>query len=128
MAVRYTIRAGVLTLVLEGIYEATEVPRVFLEALADPTCPGPVGLLVDVTRSESLARRPGAEIRMISGSLGPHAERIGGRCAVVAHSDVHFGLSQMGAVHSASVGVTARVFRTRDEALAWLEGEPSPPE
>ena len=73
-----------------------------------------------VPRSESLATAPASNIRMVSEFLGPHADCIGGRLAVVASSNVHFGLSQMGAVHCEGVGVTARVFRTADEALAWL--------
>lgn len=120
MGVTYTIEAGVLRMELAGVYPATEVPARFLEALADPACPRPVALLVDVTRSQSLATRPASDIRMISEFLGPHAARIGGRCAVVAATDVQFGLGQMGAVHSGRVGVTARVFRSADEALAWL--------
>jgi hypothetical protein len=62
---------------------------------------------------------------MVAEFLGPYAGRIGGRVAVVAPSDVHFGLSRMGAVHSEQVGVAARVFRTADEALRWL-GPPPP--
>ena len=77
-----------------------------------------------VRRSESLATAPAAEIRRVSEFLGPHAERIGGRCALVASSDVHFGLCQMGAVHCEGVGITARVFRTTEEALVWL-GDPA---
>lgn len=120
MAVRYSIQDGLLKLEPVGTYEAREIPARFLEALADPACPRPVALLVDVTRSDSLATAPASQIRMVSEFLGPHADRIGGRCALVASSDVHFGLCQMGAVHCEDVGVTARVFRTTDEALAWL--------
>lgn len=120
MAVSYSIHGDVLTMRMVGSYEAVEVPNVFRAALADPGCPVPVGLLVDVSQSTSLPGRSAADIRMISEALGPHAGRIGGRCAVVAPSDVQFGLSQMGAVHSANVGVTVRVFRTTEQALEWL--------
>lgn len=120
MGVEYRIADGVLTMTFEGIYEPRDVVNRFLEAMSDPACPRPVALLVDVSRSESLATRPAMEIRSVAEFLGPYADRIGGRCAVVAPSDVHFGLSQMGSVHTERVGVTSRVFRTRDEALAWL--------
>ncbi|MGH7730857.1 MAG: hypothetical protein ACRENJ_06345 [Candidatus Eiseniibacteriota bacterium] len=121
MAVQYSLRERILTMELIGIYEPGDVIRQFLEAMNDPACPKPVALLVDVSRSESLATRPAGEIRRIAEFLGPYAERIGGRVAVVAPSDAHFGLSRMGAVHSESVGVAAGVFRSTSEALEWLE-------
>ena len=124
MAVGYVIREGVLTLELAGRYEPRDVVAQFLAAIDDPSCPRPVALLVDVSRSESLATRPAEEIRRVAEFLGPYAERIGGRVAVVAPSDVHFGLSRMGAVHSERVGVDAQVFRTTDEALRWLGTAP----
>ena len=126
MAVIYSIKDGLLTLVLDGAYPALDVPERFLEALADPACPRPVALLVDVSRSESLATRSVAEIRMISEFLGPYAERIRGRCAVLAPADVQFGLCQMGSVYCENVGVTAAVFRTSEEALAWLNATSAP--
>jgi len=126
MAVHYSIREGVLTLELAGTYESREVVRQFLEALSDPACPMPVVLLIDVSRSESLATRPAEEIHMVAEFLGPYTDRIGGRCAVVTPSDVHFGLSQMGAVRSEAMGVSARVFRTAGEALAWLSATAVP--
>lgn len=124
MAVHYQIRDGVLTLTLDGTYESRDVIRVFLEAIEDPKCPRPVALLVDVSRSKSLATRPAAEIKMVAEFLGPYAEHVGGRVAVVAPSDVAFGLSRMGAVHSEGVGITAQVFRAREDALVWLKETP----
>ncbi len=109
-----------------GVYEPPDVVSRFLEALADPACPTPVALLIDVSRSDSLATRPAAEIRRTAEFLGPHADRIGGRVAVVAPANVHCGLSQMGAVYSEGAGIAARVFRTSTEALAWLKATPAP--
>ena len=125
MAVQYSIRQDVVTMEFAGVYEPQDVTRSFLEALADPAFPTPAALLIDVTRSKSLATRPAADIRMVAEFLGPFADRIGGRVAVVASSDVHFGLSQMGAVYSERVGVAAKVFRTTDDALAWLKSSPA---
>ena len=120
MAVEYRIADGILTMSFVGQYEPKDIVSRFLEAMNDPACPRPVALLVDVSRSESLASRPAAEIRTVAEYLGPYADRIGGRCAVVAPSDVHFGLSQMGSVSSERVGVVSRTFRAREEAVAWL--------
>jgi hypothetical protein len=122
MGVEYQIQDGVLIMTFAGTYQPEDVTERFLAAIQDPACPRPVALLIDVTRSEVLAERPAAEIRRVAEFLGPYSERIGGRCAVVAPADVLFGLSQMGSVHTERVGVTSRVFRGRDEALAWLKG------
>src|SRR5262245_12075658 len=121
MPVTYTIEDGILTLVPSGIYATQEVAQTFLAALKDPACPHEVGFLLDVTQSESLASRPAGDIRLIAEMLGPYAPRIRSRVAVVASKDVHFGLSQMGAVYSRGVGVDAKVFRTRAEATEWLK-------
>ena len=126
MPVRYSIQDGVLAMEFVGVYQSLDVMRTFLEALKDPNCPNPVALLVDVSGSESLATRPAEEIRMVAQFLGPYSARIGGRCALVAPSAVQFGLTQMGAVHAERVGVEARAFRTRDEALQWLKTPATP--
>lgn len=120
MPVTYALEGRLLRLDLVGEYSPEEVPKAFLAALADPACPRLVALLLDVTRSRSLAGRAPGELRAVSEFIGPYAERVGGRCAVVAPSDVLFGMSQMGAVFSEAVGVSARVFRTHPEALQWL--------
>lgn len=125
MGVEYQIQDDVLTMSFAGPYAPQDVTEAFLAAMEDPACPNPVPLLVDVSRSESLATRPAEEIKRVARFLGPYADRIGGRCAVVAPADVQFGLSQMGSVHSEQVGVTSRAFRNREEALTWLKSAPA---
>jgi hypothetical protein len=120
MPVQCSLEGDRLTMEFVGTYEPQEIVRRFLEAMGDPSCPVPVSLLVDVSRSESLATRPAEEVRQVAQFLGPYAHRIGGRCAVIAPKDVHFGMSQVGATHSRNVGIDARVFRTKDEAREWL--------
>jgi hypothetical protein len=120
MPVEHSFRAGVLTIAAVGVYEPSDLVHAFLAAMNDPACPRPVAMVFDVSRSESLATRPTDEIRKIAGFLGPYADRIGGRVAVVAPSDVHFGLSRLGAAHSEKAGVDAQIFRTMAEALKWL--------
>lgn len=120
MAVTYTIDGTLLLLEMAGVYVSADVIRQFLSAINDPACPARVDLIVDVTRSESLATRPADEIRAVSEFLGSYAERIGGRCAVVALPGAQYGLSAMGTVYSEGVGVMAAVFGTRAEAIEWL--------
>ena len=120
MPVTYALEGSLLKLNLEGRYEPGDIVAQFLAAIADPRCPGAVALLLDVTRSESLETRSPNEVRLVAEYLGPFRERIGGRCAVVAARDVHFGLSSMGTAYSEGVGVEAAVFRDTRSALEWL--------
>ncbi|HKW51539.1 MAG TPA: hypothetical protein VJQ53_07390 [Candidatus Eisenbacteria bacterium] len=126
MPVTYALEGSLLKLTLVGTYEPADIIAQFLAALADPKCPDQVALLVDVTRSESLETRAPHEIRQVAEQLGPYRERIGGRCAVVAERDVHFGLSSMGIVYSEGVGVEAAVFRDTKSALEWLRVPAAP--
>lgn len=127
MAVTYVIEGDLLTLTLEGEYAPEDVIERFLSAMSGPKCPDPVTLLVDVSASASLATRPTDQIRLVAERLGEFKNRIGGRCAVVAASDVNFGLSRLGAVYSEGVGVHVEVFRDRAQALAWLRSAGNTP-
>ena len=120
MPVSYEIRDGVLRMNLEGEYEPENIIGTFLDALADPNCPKRVALLVDVSRSASLAKREPGEIKTVAESLGPYYERIGGRCALVASDGLQFGLTRMGSAYSGGVGIDVGVFRDPDAALSWL--------
>jgi hypothetical protein len=120
VAVTFSIEGDLLTMTLEGKYPPEDVVEQFLVAIRDPRCPDAVALLVDVSASTSLATRPTEQIRLVAERLGEFKDRIGRRCAVLATSDVNFGLSRLGAVYSEGVGVHVQVFRDRAEALAWL--------
>jgi hypothetical protein len=123
MPVTYEIAGGRVRMTLAGAYAPGDVTATFLAALDDPRCPRPARLLMDVSDSRALATRPADDIRKVAEFLGPYADRIGGRCAVVAPTDVMVGLSQMGAVHTGRVGVETRVFRDEAAAVEWLESD-----
>jgi len=127
MPVTWSIDGDLVRLNLEGNYEPTDIIDQFLAALADPRCPETFFLLVDATQSESLDKRSPAEIRYVAEYLGPYRKRVRGRCAVVARSGLHFGLSRMGSAYSDNVGVDAQVFQSAPEALEWLHGSGKPP-
>ena len=124
MTVRYELTADLLRLIAEGDYEVDEVTGTFERALTDPKCPDPVSVLLDVRRSTSLEKRTPEEIARIVAPLQPHADRIGRRCAVLAASDVHYGLGRMGSVFAEEIGVEARIFREEEPALVWLGVKP----
>jgi hypothetical protein len=123
MPVTYSIQGSLLKIELVGAYEPDDIITTFMAAINDPQCPRPAKLMVDVSRSEQLASAPVADIRRVAEYLGPFSDRIGGRVALVAPSDVHFGLTRLGSVYSEGVGVNAEVFRDTDSAVAWLDGE-----
>jgi hypothetical protein len=125
MPVSYQIDSGILTVLAAGVYAPEDVPRTFLAALADPACPDPVGLLLDVRKSEVLSTRTAEQIRVVAEFLKPYAERIRRRCAVVVTLDAHYGLGRMGAVFAQGIGVEAQVFRSPQEARGWLESKPT---
>ena len=120
MSVSYSWDGPLLRLDLVGTTEPEEVIRQFKVALADPRATEKVALLLDTTRSDSMATRTPNEIRLVAEALKPYAERVQRRCAVVAAKDINFGLSRMGSVYSELIGVDAGVFRTEAEAVGWL--------
>jgi len=120
MPVTHECKGRLLRMEFVGTYEPEDVTREFLAALADPACPENLALLVDTTRSESLGGRNPGQIRLVAEFLKPYAQRIGGRCAIVATEDLHFGLSRMGSVYSEAAGVETQVFRDAEAALMWL--------
>jgi len=120
MPVVHAWEGTLLRMSFVGTYEPDDIIRQLEEALAEAPPSEKIALLVDTTRSEVLGTRSPSQIRHVAQALAPYAERIGGRCALVATEDIHFGMSRMGSVYSESVGVETEVFRTEDEALAWL--------
>jgi hypothetical protein len=120
MSVSYSWDGPLLRLDLIGTTEPEEVIRQFKVALADPSATERVELLLDTTRSDSMATRTSNEIRLVAEALKPYVERVQGRCAVVAAKDIHFGLSRMGSVYTELIGVDAGIFRTEAEAIGWL--------
>jgi len=122
----YTFRGKLYRIDCVGVTPIQDVKDVLLEGLASPDCPHRPLLLIDVSQSTSLPRRPPAEIRDMAGFLAEHADAIGGKCAVVASDDVHFGLIRMGSVHSQDSGLETSVFRSVPEALEWLGATSGP--
>src|SRR5262245_12144274 len=124
MPASYKLKADLLKIELVGATPADDVISTFVTAIHDPQCPTPVLLLLDVRQSQTLETQSVPEIRRVAEYLGPYAARIGGRAAVVAASDVHFGLSRLGSVYSESVGVEVQVFRDLESAVTWLGTKP----
>jgi len=126
MPVTYEFEGDLLILTMAGTYSGNEVLRTYVAALEDPACPPRVEILVDVSRSESLASRGAEELQAMNELAAPYADRIGRRYAVVASPGVLFGMSRMGTTFSEAVGITGRVFTSRAAALEWLRTGAAP--
>jgi hypothetical protein len=94
--------------------------QAFAKALEDPRFPDSAAFLLDVTRSESLSTRPTDDLRSITEFMGRRAGKIGKRCAILATTDLHYGLMRMAGVFAEEYGVEVKVFRRLEEALDWL--------
>lgn len=125
MPVRYTLAGNLLRMDMEGAYTPEDIIKVFHAALNDPDFPRDPRFLFDVTRSDELAKRDPATIRAIADYFGERSERVGDRCAIVAATPVHYGLSRMAATTAEMRGAEVRVFTSVEDALSWLgvEGE-----
>lgn len=76
-----------------------------------------------VTRVEQASGASMSELARLSSQMdAPHSPS---RLAIVATTDLHFGLARMYQMHSETVAGRTKlisVFRRADEALAWLDG------
>lgn len=120
MAVTYTFQGSIVRMDFVGVYSSQDIIDTFDKALADPDFPGNARLLLDVTCSESLAERSVDDLRRVAEYYGQRAERAGRRCAILAQSDVHFGLMRMAVVFTEAYDAEVRVFKVEDEAVQWL--------
>lgn len=78
------------------------------------------GLLLDLTGSESLGDRTAEDLRAMAIFLASRGSRFSSRLAMVAVTDVAYGLMRMGAVTAESQGIAAHVFRDYGSARRWL--------
>jgi len=91
-----------------------------LQALgANPAAPGRLDMLVDLRRTLGLPQT--GQLRAIVGELGRLAPKLRwGACALVASSDSVYGVSRQFAVYAERAFEAVQVFRSLDEAEAWL--------
>ena len=91
----------------------------------DPGCPARLDVLLDL--SEMTAMPEPYQLREISDEIGRVSDRVRfDACAIVAPSDVLYGLLRMFEVFAEKQFRTTCVFREIGEAEAWLLAELSP--
>jgi len=124
MAVTYEIDKAnrIIRTSCRGAVTLEEVIDHFRELERDPDCPDRLDVLLDLSEQTSVPTRYNledvtSEIRRIRPKIQF------GACAIVANTDVLFGMLRMFEVFTERYFRASRVFRTRDEAEAWLASQ-----
>ncbi len=127
MPVRYFVTEEILVVAVEGAYTSEELRRVGDAALRAPGSPHPAPVLLDMSKATGLGARSGPQLRATAAFFARRARWIR-KIAIVAPSDLVFGLMRMGATFGDTMGLVVGVFRTHDEAMEFLgEGAAPPP-
>lgn len=102
-----------------GYVTLAEVIAHFRELEADPDCPPHVDVLLDVT--EEVTVPSSDELRNVALAIGAIRRKVEfGFCALVASTNVLFGMMRMFEVFTEKYFQETRAFRTLPEAEAWL--------
>ena len=117
MPISYSFSDNILILSKEGKSTHQEFIDAFDNAMNDPSCPAGVELLIDGRNDELLPTTE--EIRKSSSYFATFGDRLGKR-ALVASSDLLFGLGRMAEAIEGFQDKEMQVFKDYDEAMAWL--------
>ena len=120
MAIEHRREGNVAVVTARGRYSMAELRTSIddaLDAFGDDVS---AGLLFDLTGSESLGDRSAEDLRAMAIFLASRGSRFSSRLAMVAVTDVAYGLMRMGAVTAESQGIAAHVFRDYGSARRWL--------
>jgi hypothetical protein len=105
-----------------GAVTLAEVLGHFRELARDPDCPGRLDVLLDLGRLESLPSSN--QLRSVSQEVADLRTRVAfGLGAIVAPTDALFGMMRMFEVFASAYFKDVHVFRSLDEAQAWLSIE-----
>ncbi len=118
MPTSYTINAGehMVRMRAWGVYSDAELRDYYRRVVADTRFRSAYRCLVNLAAVRVFA----LDCRVIADVAAWGVFDAGTRRAIVAPSDVAFGLSRMFSTHAAGAGQNVEVFRTEDEAEAWL--------
>ena len=120
MPVSYAFRGDVLELRASGLYPPNEVAEAFRRAFADPDRPTPLrALLYDVRESSVVGGRSTPEVRQAVAFFESLGHQVGQRVALLATTDVAYGVMRMVAAWAEARNIDAAAFRDADEAFAW---------
>ena len=120
MSLSYDYDGPIVVIHMDGDYTTAQLREVVLRALDDSACPSKPVLLLDGHSSAVLSTRTPADVQEMGRFCASIAPRFGGRAAVVATTDLAYGLVRIGAVFAEQGGVGTQVFRSLNAARAWL--------
>jgi hypothetical protein len=85
----------------------------------DPTCSGPLNVLLDVSDADLVPQT--SQLGAVSAAVSTVRRKVQFQaCAIVATRDAMFGMMRMFEVLASDYFTAIRVFRKMDEAEAWL--------
>lgn len=122
MPVTYSLSEGILCAELSSYYSNAEIIDCLEEALDDEGFKPGMNILIDATRSARA--RTTDEVLELVNWIRTKRDRLGMRCAIVASTDVHYGMSRMLAYYVDSHGVSVEVFRNMEDGVHWVSAEP----
>ncbi len=123
MPVTYTIDKTHNIIVTRCVGQVTldEVIAHFKTLKKDPDCPPKLDVLLDLSESETVPE--GIHMEPISESIEGIRDRVRFKaCAIVASGDQMSGMARIFLIAAEDSFQSAQVFRTVDEAKAWLMG------
>ena len=119
MPVTYAFRGELLEVRAVGTYTVSAVKEAFRLALAEPARPTLRALLYDVRESAVVGSRTTPEVREVVAFFDELGDQVGRRVALLAATDVGYGVMRMVAGWAEGCGFAVGVFRDPDEAFDW---------
>lgn len=110
---------GTFVLDATGIVTFAEVSAAFAEILADPRLVKNTTILA-VNRSSVTTAPSYSELRALVEELKPVLARSSGTMVIAAESLFIYGVVRMFATLAELVGIGVQIFRTEDDARAWI--------
>jgi hypothetical protein len=126
MPVRYQIdqTKGIIRTKCSGDVTLEDVLDHFRTLQSDPECPSRLDVLLDF--SEWTSEANGAQLRTVSHAIAGVRDRIEfDACAIVAPTDLLFGVGRMFEVFAEEWFRAIHVFRSAGDAEAWLNSQQS---
>lgn len=127
MPVTYSLDGNVLVMRMAGEYLLVEIRIALAAALDEADSRVVTGLLLDLSDSQSIASRSLGDITSIVGFLAYHAHAYGRRAALVAATDVAYGVLRLADVDFEAAGIETKVFRSVEEGMSWLQSRRDKP-
>ena len=121
MPVFSKLTEGTLVITVDGDYTSNEVRRVGAAGLEDPERPVPGPVLVDMSGAAGMRHKSAEQVGDSARFFAEYSDSIT-RVAIIAPSDLVFGMMNQAGARAQAPGLETRPFRDRNEALSWLTG------